>query len=370
MRISKINQYLIKAFLKRFTYVVMSISILILIINFFDVSNKANEVESMPFHQILLMSALQVPTFLADISIFVILVSTMITLFSLSSKSEITVMRSSGLSIWKILSPIIITNFIIGLIFIFAFLPLTISSNTKYTKMERELIENERLDSFAPRNGIWLKHPNMQNQNEEIKIRAHKIYKNNLKFEKVAVWFFDENNNFYKRIDAKEMYLVKNKWVLKSAILNDKKNINQEIEMLEIATDLEADFILQKILNNFQEVKLFSVIELPKLISNLESAGFSSRKFKVYFHSLLNYPLLFVCMAIVAAYFSINNGRSRSNSLYVVLGIIFGLFAYVGLNIINAFGSSGLLPAFMSTWLVTLLFLAGAIILIFRKESL
>jgi lipopolysaccharide export system permease protein len=109
---------------------------------------------------------------------------------------------------------------------------------------------------------------------------------------------------------------------------------------------------------------------LPKLIENLESAGFSSRKFRVYFHTLLNYPLLFVCMTIIAAYFSINSIRNRNNVIYILLGVMFGLLTYIGLNIVNAFGASGIIPAFMATWLVTFLFLAVAILLLFRKENL
>ena len=226
------------------------------------------------------------------------------------------------------------------------------------------------MDIFTPSNGIWLRQKNTKNNLEEIKIRANKIYKNNLKLETVTVWFFDQDNRFYKRLDAKEMYLSGNHWFLKSIILNDDENINKEVPVMEIGTNLDSEFVIQKIVNNFEDVKLFPIFSLPKLINNLESAGFSSRKFKVYFHSLLNYPILFICMGIIGAYFAINSVRSRNHSIYVVLGVISGLFIHVGLNIANAFGSSGMIPIFMSTWLITLLFLATSILLIFKKENL
>jgi lipopolysaccharide export LptBFGC system permease protein LptF len=75
-------------------------------------------------------------------------------------------------------------------------------------------------------------------------------------------------------------------------------------------------------------------------------------------------------MTLIAAYFSINNIRNRNNAVYIIVGVIFGLFTYIGLNIIGALGSSGLLPIFMSTWLVTFLFLAVATLLVFRKENI
>ncbi len=365
-----INFYLIKSFLKKFFYVVFSISILIFVINLFDVINKAKDAEMITTFQIITMALLQVPAFLFDISIFLIMFSAMITLSSLSAKSELTVMRSAGLSLWKILSPIMITSFVIGILMVLIFLPLTIMANKQYTSMSQEFIKKDKKDSFAPKNGIWLKQENMNNLQEEIKIRARKIYKNNLELREVAVWFFNKDNVFYKRIDAKKMLLINDKWHLESVIINDKDNINKEVETLEIATNLEPQFIIQKIINNFENVKLFSLLSLPKLINNLESSGFSSRKFKVYFHSLLNQPILFVCMVLIGAYFSINHIRNRNNMIYTIFGIMFGLIAYIGLNIINALGSSGIIPSFMATWLVTFLFLAMSTLLIFNKESI
>ena len=229
--------------------------------------------------------------------------------------------------------------------------------------------ENQE-DSFMPSGGIWLKQTNMENKSEEIKIRADKVYKNNLKMEGVTIWFFDKNHSFYKKINAKEIYLKEDKWILNSIIVNDDENINKELAGMTISTNLNSEFILQKIIDNFQDVRGFSIISLPKLINNLEASGFSSRKFRVYFNVLLNYPFLFVCMAIISVYFSINNIRSRNNVTYILCGIIFGLFTYILLNVVNALGYSGILPVFMSTWLVTFLLSAVAILLLFEKESL
>jgi lipopolysaccharide export system permease protein len=365
-----INFYLIKGFLKKFFHVFASISLLIFVINLFDVMNKVKDAQNITTIQMILMAFLQVPAFISDISIFIIMLGAMMTLSGLSAKSEITVMRSAGLSIWKIISPIIVTSFILGLISILIFSPLTISADKKYSAMSRELIKKEQKDSFSPKNGIWLKQANMDKKGQEIKIRANKIYRNNLQLEGVTVWFFDEKNKYYRKIDAKNMFLVDDKWQLKSAIINDGENLNTVAKEFEISTNLEPEFIVQKIINNFENVKLFSIVSLPKLINNLESSGFSSRKFKVYFHTLLNQPLLFICMVLIAAYFSINSIRNRNNIVYILAGIIFGLITYISLNIINALGSSGIIPLFMATWLVTILFLAVSTLLVFRKESL
>jgi lipopolysaccharide export system permease protein len=368
-----LNIYLIKNFLKQILYVSASISLLIFVINLFEIFNKINKIKDgylISATQTLTMASLQVPAFLADIAIFVIMISAMITLFTLSSKSEITVMRSFGLSLWRILAPIMMSAFVVGLVFIFVFLPLTILANKKHTQMRQELIKKVEVGSFAPKNGIWLKQDNLEIVGEEIKIRADRIYKNNLRLEGVTVLFSSVDNVFYRRVDAKGMVLSEGKWHLDSVVINDSENVNKEADGLDIATDLDPEFIVQKIINNFEDVKLFSILSLPKLINNLEFSGFSSRKFRVYFHTLLTQPFLFMGMVLIAAYFSINSNRNRNSAIYVLAGVIFGLVTYISFNIVNALGSSGLLPSFVVTWLVTMTFVSTGALLVFRKESL
>ncbi len=363
-----INFYLIRSFLKNLFIIFISIVLLSFIINLFDTLNISKHSDSITFYQIFILTLLQIPSFIADIAVFLVMISSMVTLYNLCAKSEITIMRSVGMSMWRILTPLIITNFIIGLIFIFIFLPLTILSTKQYSIIKNEIIGHNQEISFAPQNGIWLKQDNAEIPGEEIKIRSDRVYRDSLRFKNVTIWFFNKDDVFYKKLDVAHMRLSGGKWLIKSAILNDNDNINKEINNVTIATNLEADFINQKVINNFEDVKLFSIFDLPELINNLESAGFSSRKFKVYFHSLLNYPLLFISVSLIAAYFSINNVRDKNNILYIICGIIFGLINYVGLNIMSALGSSGIIPCFMATWLITLLFLAVSVILVFRKE--
>lgn len=365
-----IKFYIIKTFLKRFFYVTISISLLAFIINLFDVVGKSRYSGHIASEKILTMAFLQTPAFLSDIAIFIIFISAMLTLFSLSNRSEITVMRSCGMSIWGILYPMIITSFCLGIIFIFAFLPATISASKKFTAMEKTFIDKEDYNGFEPKNGIWLRQDNVDNKGEDIKIRAVKIYKKDLQLEDVTMWFFDKDAIFYRKIDAKKMWLTDGKWHLQSAVINDKDQINRNFDELYIKSNLEPEFILQKVINNFEDVKLFSVLELPKLIQNMESSGFSSRKFKVYFHLLLTYPLLFVAMTIIAAFFAINHIRNRNNIIYLILGMIFGLFVYICLNIVNALGSSGIMPYFAVTWLMLLLLFASGILMVFKKENL
>lgn len=363
---TKINFYIAKKFLINFGLVTVSVSLLIAMINIFDILNQVSG-KDVGFSDVLIMDILQVPSFIEDIAVFLIMISSMISLFTLSIRSEITVMRSSGLSFWQILMPIAVTSFIIGWFFILVFNPITISASKRLTHMQQKLI-NQEASSLTPTNGIWLKQENVDDQNEDIIIRADKIYRRDLRMMDVNLWFFNKDHQFYKRVDAQSMMFEEGSWNLENVVINDDKDINLKIDSLVIPTNLKPEFITKKILNNFESVRLFSVYDLPSLIRDLKDSGFSPRKFVVYLHSLLSKPFLFVAMSMMAAYFAINNSRSKNNVMFFVSGIALGLLFYIVLIIVNAIGSSGIIPTFLTTWMVVIIMMAISVLLIFRKE--
>ena len=364
----KLYFYIAKQFLTTLLLVMLSISLLIAMINIFGILNKIDD-NNISFIQIVLLDILQIPSFLEDISIFLIMLSAMITLFLLSVRSEITVMRVSGLSFLQITSPITSTSFIIGILYLLVFNSLSIIASKKFNYLEKTLIKQKEIDSLYPEDGIWLKQPNILQNNEEIIIRADSIHRKNLKMDNVSFWFFNQNQQFYKKINASYVELKDKHWHLKNVILNDKDNINQKIPELTISTSLETDFIIKKILNNFKNVRFFSIYNLPELIKDLKNSGSSPRKFIVQYYSMLAKPFLFAATALLGAFFAANNIRNKNNIYLFVSGIISGLILYIISIVISAFGSSGLIPIFLSTWMVAIILLATSMLLIFKKEG-
>jgi lipopolysaccharide export LptBFGC system permease protein LptF len=110
------------------------------------------------------------------------------------------------------------------------------------------------------------------------------------------------------------------------------------------------------------------VVDLARLIYDLEESGFSSRKFRVYYYSLLNKPFIFIAAVLIACFFSLGSSRNKNSILYIIAGIMFGLILYIGLSIIQAFGSSGMIPPFSSTWIISVIIISLSILLVFRKE--
>jgi lipopolysaccharide export system permease protein len=364
-----IKIYIAKSFLIKFVQITLGFSLLIFFINLMDSLDKISGTKA-PFYAAISLAFLQIPDFLNDIISSLVLISAIITFFLLSSKSEITVVRMSGFSLWQILQPIAISALFLGVFWIMIFGPISIQMSKKFNSLEGEYVKNEKREVVAPKNGIWLKQSNNDNPKEDLIIRANKVFKENLELDDVTIWFFNSEGQFYKKFDAETMLMRGNSWLLENVVINDGITVNKKIKNLQIPTNLQADFVMQKIVNNFQNVKLFSIFELPKLIEDLRSAGFDPTKFEVYFNSLISKPILFMAMTLIACYFGLNHIRNQNTILMIVCGVIIGLIFYIVASIMEALGSSGLIPIFASTWLIAFICLSSGVLLIYNKENL
>lgn len=369
IKIHLIDIYIVKNFLMRFLQILGGFSLIIFFINLIDTFDKIKG-SGVPFYAVITMAFLRVPEFINDIVPSLVLISSIITFFLLSSRSEITVIRIGGFFIWQILAPIIATAFLLGIFWITIFEPLSIAMNRQFSALEGKYVKHEMREVLESPNGIWLKQDNLEKAGEELVIKASKVYRKNLELDHVNIWFFDKDGEFYRRIDAEKALIEGKIWHLQKVIINDNTQINQHIASIAIPTDLEPDFVFNKVVNNFQNVKSFSIFSLPKLISDLKASGLQSRKFEVHLHSLITKPLLFVAMVLISCYFGLNHIRSHNSAILICCGIALGLVLYITSSVLNSFGASGIISVFASTWTITSICLAAGTLLIYRKEKL
>lgn len=366
-QVKKVNLYIGKIFLKNFLKITAAIALVTFFIDIFDAYRQIRGNDD-SLLKALEISLLQIPDFINNIAIILILMAAIITISSLSLRSEITIIRSSGFSLWQIIRPIVVISFLLGVVWITIFTSLLTHSAAKFNILEQKYINHEDQESIMSVAGIWLKQDDINHPGNKIIITAKKLYKRDLEFKNITLWFVNEKQEFYQRIDADEAFLKADSWLIKSALLNDDTHINQKVTDLVIPTNLVHNLVINKIINNFENEKLFSLYQLPGLIKDLRLAGFTTAKFEVYYHNLLSKPLLFMAMSLIACYFGLTPVRSKNAILMAFLGAAFGLLIYVTLSIISSLSVSGLIPIFAATWLVAIFLTAVGVLIIYEKE--
>jgi len=369
MKVKLAKLYIAKKFFTNFFYITAGFCVLIFFINFMDSLEKAKDSDA-GLMVAIQMAFMKIPDFINDIAPSLVIITSIITFFGLSSKSEITILRISGFSLWQIIEPVAISAFILGIFWVMIFGPISAAMANKFNSIESKYIKKEIREAVEPESGIWLRQENLEKEGEELIIQAKKVYKENLELDYVSIWFFNSQKQYYKKIDAKKMTMKDHYWLLEDIIINDFNTLNKIEKTLTITTNLEAEFVKQTIVNNFQNVKLFHIFELPTLIQDLKSSGLNSVKFKVYMYSLISKPFLFAAMTLIACFFGLNHIRNNNTTIKIFLGIITGLGFYIISSIMNSFGSSGLIPVFASTWFIVVMTISVGVLLIYKKENI
>ncbi len=363
----KVNRYLCKCFLINFIKIFAAFFIVIFFLNFVD-SIDTSSVE-VPLLTSMSIAALKVPDFLNSISPSLVLFASLATFFNLSNRSEITIIRCSGYSMWHIMAPLVVVTFLIGVFWVTAYNNLSIYSYRLSTKMESQIYSNNAREVIRPKSGIWIKQNNPEFDNGYIIVKSKMLYKDNIEMISNSLWFFNNEYKFYKKIDSNQMFLRNGYWEIPSAIVNGKEALNSQVNALTVKSNLNYDIFSEKFLNNLEDPRLFSIFSIPQVIKDLKELGLNSTKFEVQLNYLISLPILFSIMVLISSFFGINSFRDKRSAMKLVFGLAVGLAIYIMINLIKALGASKIIPVFVSTWLVVSICFAISIIVLYKKEE-
>lgn len=364
-----IKKYLIKKFLSNFFKVFLAFAMLFFLINLLENINK-NDNNHLDFFLILLFSVLPILGQISTLVASLVLIACINTFYNLAKNSEITIMGNSGYSLWKICKPVLLASFALGIFWIIIVQYVAEKANNFTLTLEKQYSHILPQSFSYGSNILWLKQNYLEKTNHTFIVGLGRYNKANNVFADVGLWFFDEQQNFYQKINCKYTTIQKNLLYLNNCIINNATDFNIKIEQLKITTNLNNNLLQQQIISNFAKLQSFSIWTLPKTIENIKAVGLDARKFVVHFYSILALPFNFLAMVLISAYFGINHIRNRKVILRIFVGILFGLFVYIVDNIAKSFGSSNLISIFSATWLVNLIFIFLGVLLLYRKEKL
>ena len=310
----------------------------------------------------------KLPSLLQEIAFFLILIAALLTLNKLNSRLEIAVMRSVGISIWKILSPLLLTSFLIGVFWVTVFNPNVSRSKSQKEKYDRLYLGGAELsDTINHDAGLWLRETD-QNGGVTV-IKATKISKTQLTFFDVEFFILAADKQLLKHIIAKNAELRNGMWHMQDVLVKQVKKPVQQLANYRLASELDPQFILQKIKNNYAETSELSFWALPATIKSLQASGFSATRYKVYLQSLLSLPFLFMAMSLLAACFALLPPRSRKAGILFVAALGLSFIIFFLKNIIISFGATARLNYIIAGWVPTLIVLSAAIYYLLNKEE-
>ena len=360
-----IERYICKEFTKSFLY---CLAVFIFLYIMADLFNYIDEMihNRVAVKTVFIYYATFVPKIFVDITPIAVLLSTVYILSVLNRHNEITVLRASGISLWKIIRPLLVVGFVLSL-FVFIvndkIVPPSLIISSKIRKEEiRETKKKKTKSKILKDIAIY------GTKNRLIYVRYFDTQKNILK--EIIILEHDKNQTLISKSSAQEAHWKKNKWIFHNFStyrLNSKGDIiGNPIFFEKKAFDLDEspeDFKRLQWRTEFMNYK-----ELRDYITRFSGTGLRAvGKLLVDLYYKISFAFISLVVIVLATPLALISNRG---GILIGIGIsILVVLSYYAISAISiALGKSGAIPPLVSAWMAHVIFLGLGIYLMRKKQ--
>ena len=341
-----------------FNYFLLTLLFLIIIIFFIDLielfrrsSNKigVNHLVNASFGDLISMALLKVIGNIQKILPFAALIGSIACFNQWRKKNYYIISKSSGISLWKILSPILVSFFLVGLFSIIVLNPFSTLLNKKYEKLETLFFGKTNLNQLSfDTKGFWIK---QESGEEYLIINANKIDEKINSLFNLNIFVYNKNRVFEKKIVAKKGIFSNKNLILhdvkltdfNSRIFNFKKyiySIDFDSSRLNVATK--------------KPDKIF-LFDFPYYLTKMKKYGLNISKHLVHFFKLICQPILIISMILLSASLMLRSSERKVEVGIVSLSLVVGFSLYFIGDFIFALGFSEKIPPLLAGFGPTLI---------------
>ena len=323
--------------------------IFVVLLGLIDLVDELQDFPELPFTAVLEIVLLNMPHANYEILPLVMILATVALFVRLARSSELVVVRSAGRSGLRALAAPVTVAALIGLITITMLNPIVAASSKRYN----DLINGYRGDGSnvlaIASEGLWLRQGSPRGQTVIHAVRASSD---------VSILFnttfisFAPNGLPMRRVVAETAQLKNGEWVLSNAKIwnlapgnNAEANATTE-DYFNVPSALTQD----RIIDSFGKPEYIPLWDLPAFISQLEQAGFSARRYAMWFQMELSRPLFLVALVLVASAFTMRHTRLSNTGMSVLTAVMLGFSLYYIRNFAQILGESGQIPILLAAW--------------------
>ena len=337
-------------------------ALLIFMIDMVELLRLSGKYGAVSAWQLAWLAVLRLPAYTEFLVGFTVLVGSIGALLMLSRKSELTVMRASGMSVWRFLWPGALVALLLGTLSVVAYNPLAAWSRTEAEQLYAKAFGREGNLLGGDRAGSWLRQDGADGPSV---IGAAAAAERGLSLTSVTVFAFERDGRFRERIDAKGGTLKDGYWQLDDAWVTRPGEEPQRFASYLVSTYLSPE----RVSDALGTVYSVSFWELPGLIEIAEKAALSSTRLRLQYETLLARPLLCLAMVLLAATVSLRSFRSGGIQTMVMTGMIGGFGFFLLAEVSRQLGAAGLAPAWAAVWLPVLLTIFVSLTVLMHQED-
>ena len=354
-------------FARKFLWMIAAIGgllfFLIVLIELIDLLRTFAEAD-VSFSQVVQLAFLKSPTAVYDILPLIILMATIALFVGLAQTSEMVVTRATGRSALRaLIAPVAVAALLAG-ISVSTLGPLISTMENRFTRLSEQYRTGGSAALSVSEEGLWLRQGSEDGQTV---IRAARSNADASVLYNVTFLTYEPQGGPRQRIEADTAALVDGAWLLESAKAWQLDTVGVPEAQAETFSTLllPSTLTLDRIRESLGAVSGLSIWDVPRFIAQLEQAGFSAQRHKVWFQSELSLPLFFVGLVLIGAAFTMRHTRLGGTGKAVLSALMLGFVFFFARSFAIILGENGQLHVALSAWTVpaaTLLFALGLLL--------
>jgi LPS export ABC transporter permease LptG/LPS export ABC transporter permease LptF len=360
-----LDDYVLREFLSTFAMVLVSFVLLMLVFTFFerlgDIIRNRTPLVTVGAYLFNL-----IPSMVYTLMPLGVLVAVLVTFGILNRSSELTAMKATGISIYRVIVPVLVIAAVLAAgLFVFdeSYLP---GANRRQEAL-LSVIKGKPAQTFLRPDQQWIF--GEQEPGKPGRIYYYQFFDpDHDRFANISVFEFDpENFSLTRRIFADTAHWDShlNQWIFEDGwdrhFQGEAISSFDRFSLSTFATLTEPPSYFKK--ENRQSSEM-SFIELSRYIHDLRQSGFDTMRLRVQLDHKVAYPLITLIMAVLAVPFALFMGKRGSlTGIAAAIGVAIAYWVVAGT--FEAMGNVNMLPAFLAAWSPDLLFgLAGGYLLL------
>jgi LPS export ABC transporter permease LptG len=365
-----LDDYVMREFVTNFFFVLSSFAVLFLVFTFFELIGDIirNRTALVTVGDYLLNL---IPFIISAVTPLCALVAVLVTFGALNRSSELTAMKATGISLYRVVAPVLVIAAILAAA-LFAFDEYYLPGANRRQEALRAVIKNKPAQTFLRPDRKWISGqaatatmPGVAG--EPARIFYYQFFDSNKDvFANLTVFELDPDTFVLRRrIFASSTHWDGHNWIFdqgwQRTFAGETVGTYQPFATAQFPEIKEQPSYFKKEDLQSQEM---SFGELSDYITDLRQSGFDTMRLRVQLMKKIAYPLVTLVMAILAVPFALSMGK-RGSLVGISTAIGLAIAYWVVAGLFEAMGNVNTLPPVLAAWSPDVLFgIAGAYLLL------
>jgi len=354
-----LDNYLLKQFLGTLIFALIAFTAIFIIIDMIEFLDKIID-HNVGFTIVLKYYIYYLPFIIILTLPIATLLASLFSVGQLARFNEITAMRASGLSNYRILGPLVVGGLLISLLAMYTGETLVPYANQlKKDVYQTYVKKNSRAGKRKTKN-IQLQ----IDENQWLIVGFFDV-KTNTAF-KVSIEEY-QNNSMIQRIDAPKMIWQETTWVLNEGYQRQFVNKVEETRSFQKMELKEINFKPEDIARVQKKAEEMSYVELKYFIKEIIRTGGNPDRWLVELYLKISFPFANLIIILFGAPLASRKTRSGTAiSFGISLLICFLYFGVIKLG--QSLGHNGTVPPLFAAWLGNIVFGLGAVYILAKSN--